>query len=96
MNIVERVTTIGCSRRIPMNTPLNAPTAIPIAMPMAVHCRTEACVSAPLMVVASTALTRETTAPAERSNPPDRMTSVCPIAVSARGVELFAKLDTPK
>ena len=39
--------------------------------------------SAGSMLVASTTLTSESTAPADRSKPPDRMTMVWPIAASA-------------
>ena len=71
MNIVDSVTTIGCSRRKAMKKPLKAPTSMPMPMPTSVHSRR--CLDRRVrMVVASTTLTSEMTAPAERSKPPEQ------------------------
>jgi len=83
MNIVDSVTTIGCRRRKAMKKPLNAPVNMPMPMPTAVQSSTLASMSIGSMDRASTTFTNEMTAPAERSKPPDKMTSVCPIAASA-------------
>ena len=85
-NMVDSVTTIDCSLRNATKNPLNAPTAAPIASPAATAPICPAAVSCG--IVATTALTSETAAPAERSNPPTTMTKVCPIAVSASGAPL--------
>ncbi len=79
--MVESVTTIGCMRSSATNTPLNAPEAMPIAMPTTVSSNGE--VSAAGKPVASVTLTSDTTAPAERSKPPDSTTSVWPAAAIA-------------
>ena len=81
--MVDRVTTIGCSRTKAMKKPLKAPTSMPTPMPTAVHRRIDASKFIGSMLVASTTLTSDSTAPAERSKPPERMTMVSPTAASA-------------
>ena len=84
MNMVESVTTIGCMRRKAMKKPLKAPTSHADADADAgPQQRSGASKFVGSMLVASTTLTSESTAPAERSNPPERITSVWPKAASA-------------
>ena len=81
MNMDDRVTTIGCRRTKATKKPLKAPTRAPIA-----SATTTIAICAPRpgpIQAPSTTLTSETTAPAERSKPPVRMTKVWPIAASA-------------
>ena len=66
-----------------MKKPLKAPTSMPVPTPTAVQSRIEASKSAGSMVVARTTLTSDSTAPADRSKPPERMTMVWPTAASA-------------
>ncbi len=81
MNIADSVTTIDCRRRKATKNPLKAPTSAP----MASATQKNAAWDRPELPIplARTTLTREITAPVERSNPPVRMTIVCPIAASA-------------
>ena len=81
MNMVESVTTIDCMRTIATKNPLNAPTIAPIASATPKNATCESG-DAPI-ALASTTLISDTTAPVERSKPPVRMTTVCPIAASA-------------
>ena len=90
MNMVASVTTIGCMRRTATKKPLKAPEAIPIPIPAATRARGES--EGFWRVEASTTLTSEIAAPAERSKPPDKMTMVCPIAASASGAAARRKL----
>ena len=96
MNIVESVTTIGCSRRKAMKRPLKAPTAAPTPIPVRVHRTIDASGLVGLMLAASATLTRESTAPAERSKPPTRMTRVSPKAAIASGAPPLARKLTSK
>ena len=82
MNIVDSVTTIGCSRTTATKKPLTAPTAAPMAMATSPN-RIWLAGSGPIQVPRTT-LTSETTAPADRSKPPVSTTTVWPIAASAR------------
>ena len=86
MNIVDKVTTIGCMRRTAMKKPLKAPTAMPTPMPKAVQRTMLLDAAIGSIWEARTTLTSEMTAPAERSNPPERMTIVWPIAAMAEVV----------
>ena len=81
MNIVESVTTMDCNRRNATKKPLKAPTTMPMPMPISVSVRTDTEPSEGRL--ASMTLTSEITAAADRSNPPDRMTTVWPIAAIA-------------
>jgi hypothetical protein len=74
--MVDSVTTMGCMRSTAMKKPLKAPTAMPTPMPTAVHRMMLAPGAIGSMLDASTALTSDITAPADRSKPPDRMTMV--------------------
>ena len=84
--MVDNVTTIDCNLRNATKNPLNAPTAAPIASPAATAPIWPAAVSCGM--VATTALTSETAAPADSRIPPTTMMKVCPIAVSASGAPL--------
>ena len=64
-----------------MKKPLKAPVAAPIPTPARHHKRIE--VGASCMFEARTMLTSEMTAPADRSKPPERITSVSPMAAIA-------------
>ena len=91
MNMVASVTTIGCMRSAATKKPLNAPAAMPMATPAA---RTTSGDSdGSCSEDASATLTREIVAPAERSNPPERMTIVWPVAASANVAPLAAIWD---
>jgi hypothetical protein len=83
MNMVDSVTTMGWSRNTATKKPLKAPTAMPMPIPAIVHRVTLAPWAIGSMLLASTTLTSEITAPADRSKPPDRMTIVWPIAAIA-------------
>ena len=83
MNMVDSVTTIGCRPRKAMKKPLKTPAAMPTPMPASVHRTIDSWVDAGSMLDASTTLTSEITAPADRSKPPVRMTMVSPIAAIA-------------
>ena len=96
MNIVESVTTIGCSLRKAMKRPLKAPTAMPTPIPASVHTTIDASGFVGLMLVANTTLTSESTAPAERSKPPTRMTRVSPNAAIASAAPPLARKLTSK
>ena len=78
----ERVTTIGCRRSTAMKKPLKAPVTTPMPTPARVQTSIEP--GSSCILPASTTLTRETTAPAERSKPPESTTRVSPIAAIAR------------
>ena len=90
MNIVERVTTIGCKPRKAMNIPLKQPAAMPTPIPASVHTTIDSCVEAGSMLDARTTLTSEMMAPADKSNPPVRITMVSPIAAMASVAEPLA------
>ena len=96
MNIVESVTTIGCSRRKAMKKPLKAPTAMPTPTPASVHRTIDASGFVGFMLAANTTLTRESTAPADRSKPPTRMTRVSPNAAIASDAPPLARKLTSK
>ncbi|MBB4000237.1 hypothetical protein GGR04_004113 [Aureimonas pseudogalii] len=96
MNMVDSVTTMGWSRSTATKNPLKAPTAMPVPMPMSVQRATEASMPAGSIRLARTALTSEITAPAERSKPPERTTSVWPMAARARAVPPLAWKLTSK
>ena len=96
MNIVDSVTTIGWSRRKAMKKPLKAPTAMPTPTPAKVHRTIDASGFVGLMLAASTTLMRESTAPAERSKPPTRITSVSPNAAIASDAPPLARKLTSK
>ena len=81
--MVDSVTTIGCRPKKAMKIPLKTPAAMPTPMPAKVHNATDSCVEAGSMLDAKTTLTSEITAPAERSNPPVRITMVSPTAAIA-------------
>ena len=85
--MVASVTTIGCMPRNATKNPLNAPEAMPTPTPAATRTRGD---SGFLQRLASTTLTSEITAPAERSKPPDSTTIVCPMAASASVAPLVA------
>ncbi len=80
MNMLASVTTMAGRRITAMKRALKAPARAPIASAAADQPICEAPVSC--MCVASTTLTSEITAPAERSKPPVRITMVSPIAAS--------------
>ena len=85
---MARVTTIGCMPRTATKKPLKAPEAMPIATPAATMINGDS--EGSWSEEASATLTREITAPAERSKPPERMTIVWPIAASASVAPLAA------
>ena len=81
MNMVDRVTTMGCMRMTAMKNPLNAPVSAPTPTPTASTVQGDT--SGLLNCEATTTLTSETVAPADRSKPPDKITSVWPMAAMA-------------
>jgi hypothetical protein len=83
MNIVDSVTTIGWRPKTAMKKPLKIPAAMPTPIPARVHNTTDSWADAGSMLDARTTLTREITAPADRSNPPMRITTVSPMAAIA-------------
>ena len=93
--MVDSVTTMGCSRSTATKKPLNAPAAMPMAMPAAVSASGEAD-APPASPSASATLTSEITAPADRSKPPVRITSVAPMAAIASVAPPLARKDRSK
>ena len=81
--MVDSVTTMGCNRKNAMKMPLKAPVSMPTPMPTQVQYTTLVWAAAGSMPCANTTLTSEITAPADRSNPPERTTIVWPIAAIA-------------
>ena len=73
-----------------MNIPLKQPAAMPTPIPASVHTTIDSCVEAGSMLDARTTLTSEMTAPADKSNPPVRITMVSPIAAMASVAEPLA------
>ena len=73
-----------------MNMPLKTPAAMPTPIPASVHITIDSCVDAGSMLDARTTLTSEMTAPADRSNPPVRITMVSPMAAIASVAEPLA------